>query len=91
MVESSWQRADRERSTREHFLMALADLQAILIKASVTTNTIEARIKDVSLDVASERAPATNPIAYEVEQVQTTYCICCYPNQGSNIIFQINF
>ena len=70
MVEGEWRRVDNRQSTREHYLMALADVQAILVKASLTTSTIEARISDVSLDVADRRASENNPVAYEVEEVR---------------------
>ena len=42
MVETAWQRQDGQSPNREHFLMALADVEAILIKATYTTNTREA-------------------------------------------------
>ncbi|XP_067947545.1 basement membrane-specific heparan sulfate proteoglycan core protein-like [Watersipora subatra] len=68
MLANNWRRSDNAPFTREHLLMALADVQAILIKATVTVDTEEAWILDVSLDVASERAAFGNPIAYEVEE-----------------------
>lgn len=77
MDEDSWNRADDQGVTREHMLMALTDIQHILVKASFTTNTLQARISDVSMDVASERAPLTNQRAYEVEEVYHT-CIMLY-------------
>lgn len=40
--EQYWQRVDGAPATREHFMMALAELQNILIKATYTTNTQEA-------------------------------------------------
>lgn len=52
--------------------MALSDVQALLIKASFTTNTQQTRISRVTLDVASEAAPVSNPRAYEVEEVRLT-------------------
>lgn len=39
LLEQHWQRHDGVPVNREHLLMALADLSAILIKASYTTNT----------------------------------------------------
>lgn len=39
--EQYWQRQDGQTANREHFLMALADLEHILIKATYTTNTVE--------------------------------------------------
>lgn len=69
MTERYWRRADNTPSTREHFLMALSDVQAILIKASFTTGTQQSRISQVSMDVASERAPPGSRRAVEVEEV----------------------
>lgn len=42
LLEQHWQRSDGQKADREHLLMALADLEAILIKATYTTNTREA-------------------------------------------------
>lgn len=70
--ERYWRRADNAAVTREHMLMALSDVQALLIKASFTTNTQQTRISRVTLDVASEAAPVSNPRAYEVEEVRLT-------------------
>lgn len=42
LLEQYWQRADGQKADREHLLMTLADLKAILIKATYTTNTREA-------------------------------------------------
>lgn len=42
LLEQYWQRSDGQNTDREHLLMALADLKAILIKATYTTNTREA-------------------------------------------------
>lgn len=42
LLEQHWQRADGQKADREHLLMTLADLKAILIKATYTTNTREA-------------------------------------------------
>lgn len=71
MVEQYWRRADSTPSTREHFLMALSDIQAILVKASFTSNTEQSRISQVSLDVASDRAPPGSKRAIEVEEVSS--------------------
>lgn len=42
LVEKYWQRSDGKQADRAHLLMALADLKAILIKATYTTHTREA-------------------------------------------------
>lgn len=44
LLEQYWQRSDGQKADREHLLMALADLKAILIKATYTTNTGEAAL-----------------------------------------------
>lgn len=53
-------------------LMALSDVQDILIKASFTVDTEQARIGAVSMDVASENAQPSSSRAYEVEEVLIT-------------------
>ena len=42
ILEQYWQRQDGQSTNREHLIMALADVEAILIKATYTTNTREA-------------------------------------------------
>jgi hypothetical protein len=41
-IEDQWQRQDGQLANREHLLMALANLDALLIKATYTTSTREA-------------------------------------------------
>ena len=41
ITEQHWQREDGRQADREHLLMALADLEAILVKATYTTLTQE--------------------------------------------------
>lgn len=41
LLEQYWQRSDGQKADREHLLMALADLNAIYIKATYNTNTME--------------------------------------------------
>jgi hypothetical protein len=41
LLEQYWQRSDGQQADREHLLMALADLDAIYIKATYNTNTKE--------------------------------------------------
>ncbi|KAF4527485.1 hypothetical protein B566_EDAN014538, partial [Ephemera danica] len=55
LYEQFWQRPDGQTANREHLLMALANLEYILIKATYTTNTREAGLIQVSLDIADER------------------------------------
>ncbi|XP_076269824.1 terribly reduced optic lobes isoform X47 [Rhynchophorus ferrugineus] len=69
LLEQYWQRNDGEKTDREHLLMALADIRAIYIKATYFTNTQEAAISSVSLDIAT---PENTGLvrAHEVEQCQ---------------------
>lgn len=41
-VESNWQRQDGQLANREHLMMALGNLDALLVKATFTTSTREA-------------------------------------------------
>ncbi|XP_069692113.1 basement membrane-specific heparan sulfate proteoglycan core protein isoform X26 [Periplaneta americana] len=69
MLEQFWQRHDGQSTNREHLLMALADVEAILIKATYTTNTREAALVQVTLDIAEERNTGQER-ALAVEQCQ---------------------
>ncbi|BFZ23346.1 hypothetical protein BsWGS_26385 [Bradybaena similaris] len=55
LIETQWVRMDGEPATREHLLMALADLDFILIRATHTRETEEAAISGLSLDIAESR------------------------------------
>ncbi|XP_059491072.1 basement membrane-specific heparan sulfate proteoglycan core protein isoform X8 [Neocloeon triangulifer] len=55
LYEQYWQRTDGQPADREHMLMALSSLDVILIKATYTTNTREAALASVSLDIAEDR------------------------------------
>ncbi|KAM8989959.1 basement membrane-specific heparan sulfate proteoglycan core protein isoform 7-T7 [Ara ararauna] len=65
--EQYWQRPDGQPATREHLLMALADLDEILIRATYSTSTAASSIADVSMDVAVPPQPGLPP-ALEVEE-----------------------
>ncbi|KAJ8950523.1 hypothetical protein NQ318_015267 [Aromia moschata] len=67
LLEQYWQRHDGQRADREHLLMALADLEAIYIKATYYTNTRESSLVSVSLDVATDHNTGLER-ALEVEQ-----------------------
>ncbi|CAM1304488.1 HSPG2 (predicted) [Pycnogonum litorale] len=67
LYETLWRRQDGGDANREHMLMALADLQAILIKATYTQETTSSSIKDVSLDHSVEGRTGQSR-AYAVEQ-----------------------
>ncbi|XP_075629462.1 basement membrane-specific heparan sulfate proteoglycan core protein isoform X7 [Balearica regulorum gibbericeps] len=68
--ERAWRRADGRDATREHLLMALADVDLFMIRASYADQAEESRLADVSLDVAVPHATGRPP-ALEVED-----CAC---------------
>uniref|UniRef100_H0W6G2 Basement membrane-specific heparan sulfate proteoglycan core protein n=1 Tax=Cavia porcellus TaxID=10141 RepID=H0W6G2_CAVPO len=68
--EQAWQRPDGQPATREHLLMALAGIDALLIRASHTQRPAESRVSDISMDVAVPEVTGQDP-ALEVEQ-----CTC---------------
>ncbi|XP_071451008.1 basement membrane-specific heparan sulfate proteoglycan core protein [Hetaerina americana] len=70
IIERDWERLDLKPVDRANFLMALADVKAILIKAAYTTNTREAALQSVSLDIAVDRNTGLDP-AFAVE-----HCAC---------------
>lgn len=76
LYEQDWERQNGMPSNREHFMMALADLQYILIKATYTTNTDKVALKDVTLDYAEPRNTG-QARAYAVEM-----CECPRGYQG---------
>ncbi|XP_075696695.1 basement membrane-specific heparan sulfate proteoglycan core protein [Rhinoderma darwinii] len=65
--ESQWKRPDGQQATREHLLMALADLDEILIRASYSTDMISAGITGVSMETAGPSYTSL-PQALEVEE-----------------------
>ncbi|XP_072011491.1 basement membrane-specific heparan sulfate proteoglycan core protein isoform X5 [Engystomops pustulosus] len=50
--ESSWRRTDGQDATREHLLMALADIDVLMIRASYAERMIESRISNIHMDIA---------------------------------------
>nr|XP_037289782.1 basement membrane-specific heparan sulfate proteoglycan core protein-like isoform X27 [Rhipicephalus microplus] len=70
MYETSWIRADGLPATREHFLMVLADLSSILVKATLSEETDTASLVEASLDIAVEY-PTGQALANAVE-----HCRC---------------
>ncbi|XP_065291473.1 basement membrane-specific heparan sulfate proteoglycan core protein isoform X27 [Dermacentor albipictus] len=70
MYETSWIRADGLPATREHFLMVLADLSSILVKATLSEETDTASLVEASLDIAVEY-PTGQALAHAVE-----HCRC---------------
>ncbi|XP_041563042.1 basement membrane-specific heparan sulfate proteoglycan core protein isoform X19 [Drosophila elegans] len=82
--ESAWQRSDAVPANREHVLMALSNITAIYIKATYTTSTKEASLRQVTLDTATATNLGTAR-AVEVEQCRCqegyvgTSCERCAP------------
>ncbi|XP_027764587.1 basement membrane-specific heparan sulfate proteoglycan core protein, partial [Empidonax traillii] len=68
--EGAWRRADGHDATREHLLMALADVDLLMIRASYSEQPEQSSLADVSLDVAVPHATGRPP-ALEVED-----CAC---------------
>ncbi|CAH4038667.1 unnamed protein product [Pieris brassicae] len=69
LLEKGWQRPDGKEVSREHFLLALADVKTILIKATYTTNTEVASVVSASIETAE--SGGDGPLAQHVEQ-----CVC---------------
>ncbi|GFO45203.1 basement membrane-specific heparan sulfate proteoglycan core protein, partial [Plakobranchus ocellatus] len=69
-IESQWSTPDGQRVMRQFFLMALADIEYILVRATFTQETEEAGINGVSMDIAESRETGQDR-AYAVEQ-----CVC---------------
>ncbi|XP_061544566.1 basement membrane-specific heparan sulfate proteoglycan core protein isoform X9 [Phycodurus eques] len=68
--ESAWRRADGQPCTREHLLMALADVSGLLIRATYADNMAESSISDIKMDIAVPHSTG-NERALEVEE-----CAC---------------
>nr|XP_046254095.1 basement membrane-specific heparan sulfate proteoglycan core protein isoform X3 [Scatophagus argus] len=68
--ESAWRRADGQPCTREHLLMALADVAVFMIRATYADNMAESSISDIKMDIAVPQ-PTGNERALEVEE-----CAC---------------
>ncbi|KAK9500538.1 hypothetical protein O3M35_001785 [Rhynocoris fuscipes] len=85
LLEQYWERSsDGGKSDRANFLMALADISAIYIKATYTTQTQLASLSSVIMDTASDRNTGQER-ALEVEECQCpngyigTSCEDCAP------------
>uniref|UniRef100_A0A3Q3MSD4 Heparan sulfate proteoglycan 2 n=1 Tax=Labrus bergylta TaxID=56723 RepID=A0A3Q3MSD4_9LABR len=68
--ESAWRRADGQPCTREHLLMALADVTLFMIRASYADKMAETSISDIKMDIAAPQSTG-NERALEVEE-----CAC---------------
>ncbi|CAG7687954.1 unnamed protein product [Allacma fusca] len=78
LLEQYWQRQDGQLASRELLLMALANIDALLIKATYTTSTREAHLSDVILDYAVSHNTGQD-LAHTVEQ-----CACPQGYMGSS-------
>ncbi|KAL8198220.1 UNVERIFIED_CONTAM: Basement membrane-specific heparan sulfate proteoglycan core protein, partial [Gekko kuhli] len=68
--EQAWRRPDGQNATREHLLMALADIDVFMIRASYSERPSESRISGIHLDVAVPHSTGLDT-AMEVEE-----CTC---------------
>ncbi|KAJ8737484.1 hypothetical protein PYW08_000079 [Mythimna loreyi] len=68
-LEKGWQRPDGKEVSREHFLLALADVKTILIKA--TYSPLSQLGSPVSASIETAEADGYGPTAFHVEQ-----CTC---------------
>ncbi|XP_056009495.1 basement membrane-specific heparan sulfate proteoglycan core protein-like isoform X3 [Ostrea edulis] len=68
-TENAWTGLDGAATSREFLLMALADLNAILIRATFTKDTDQSSIRDVVMDIAEDRVTGQGR-ASTVEQCQ---------------------
>ncbi|KAL7864275.1 hypothetical protein AOLI_G00156950 [Acnodon oligacanthus] len=68
--ESAWRRADGQPCTREHLLMALADVTVLMIRATYADSMAESSIADIQMDIAVPHSTG-NERALEVEE-----CAC---------------
>nr|XP_023690745.1 basement membrane-specific heparan sulfate proteoglycan core protein isoform X5 [Paramormyrops kingsleyae] len=68
--ESEWKRSDRQPCTREHLLMALADITVFMIRATYANSMTETGIADIWMDIAVPHSTG-NERALEVEE-----CAC---------------
>ncbi|XP_053308483.1 basement membrane-specific heparan sulfate proteoglycan core protein [Spea bombifrons] len=68
--EDSWRRTDGQDATREHLLMALADIDLLMIRASYADSMAETRISNIHMDIA---VPHTTGLQRAVE---VEHCVC---------------
>ncbi|XP_039768050.1 basement membrane-specific heparan sulfate proteoglycan core protein isoform X3 [Ornithorhynchus anatinus] len=69
-LEEFWRRPDGQPATRPHLMMALADLEEVLIRATFSTVPLATSIAGVSMENAVP-GPNTGSLALEVEE-----CTC---------------
>ncbi|XP_057175223.1 basement membrane-specific heparan sulfate proteoglycan core protein isoform X6 [Triplophysa rosa] len=68
--ESAWRRSDGLPCTREHLLMALADISVFMIRATYGDNMAESSISNIQMDIAVPHSTGSET-ALEVEE-----CAC---------------
>uniref|UniRef100_A0A672SXA5 Heparan sulfate proteoglycan 2 n=1 Tax=Sinocyclocheilus grahami TaxID=75366 RepID=A0A672SXA5_SINGR len=68
--ESAWRRSDGQPCTREHLLMALANISVFMIRATYAYNMAESSISNIQMDIAVPHSTG-NERALEVEE-----CAC---------------
>ncbi|XP_032903835.1 basement membrane-specific heparan sulfate proteoglycan core protein isoform X4 [Amblyraja radiata] len=76
--ETEWRRADGQPSTREHLLMALADINLFMIRGSYSEGATESRISQIRMDVAVPHSTGQEK-AVEVEE-----CVCPEGYKGTS-------
>uniref|UniRef100_A0A3B4GZM7 Heparan sulfate proteoglycan 2 n=1 Tax=Pundamilia nyererei TaxID=303518 RepID=A0A3B4GZM7_9CICH len=79
--ESEWRRADGQPCTREHLLMALADVAVFMIRASYADNLAES-VSDIQMDIAVPHSTGYER-ALEVEE-----CACPQGYRGPSCQLQ---
>lgn len=73
MLQTNWQRVDSRgptSATREDFMKVLANVEALLIRASFHNRMHNTLLRDVSMDTAAPQSTGQS-LATEVEQ-----CVC---------------
>nr|XP_006821841.1 PREDICTED: basement membrane-specific heparan sulfate proteoglycan core protein-like [Saccoglossus kowalevskii] len=65
--ETYWKRRDGAPAMRVMLMMALADIDLLMVRASLSTHMFESSVKDVSMDIAEPRNTG-QPQAYPVEE-----------------------
>ncbi|XP_073678802.1 basement membrane-specific heparan sulfate proteoglycan core protein-like [Garra rufa] len=68
--ESAWRRSDGQPCTREHLLMALAEINVFMIRATYADNMAESSVSNIQMDIAVPHSTG-NDRALEVEE-----CAC---------------
>lgn len=78
--ESYWRlQNDPRRVTREMMMIALQNIQHILIRATHASDATSATLQDVTMDIAAEGSPMSSRVAVGVEQ-----CICPSSYSGTS-------